>query len=170
MNHLAKVAFLARACALLVTTFSVIGPRTVQAESKTTLVRDEDNPARHPFQAACFASSEQYCTVATVPEGQRLLIQGGTVHAIINPGPGSAVWASISTIANGSPVFHNVGMQDLGPTVGAFETPHAYIAIVPFTLYADPGTEVRVFVRRGFVALESISLSASISGYTVSLP
>jgi hypothetical protein len=57
MKPIAKLGYLAAACALLVTTFAIIGPRVVRA-AVATLIRDQDNAARHPFSIFC-ASTER---------------------------------------------------------------------------------------------------------------
>src|SRR5579871_5616938 len=83
MHPLTRLGYLAAACALLVTTFAIIGPRTVRAVT-ATLIRDVDNPARHPFAGICgFASSSTntvQCTMP-VPAGEEVVIQTAWVNA-----------------------------------------------------------------------------------------
>jgi hypothetical protein len=171
MKRASKIVFFVAGGMLLAVAFSVVKPVTVRAAKVAAmLIRDEDNPARHPFQATCSTTETNICVVTTVPAGQELVIQGATFKAFINPGPGSSVEAVIVTTANATIVGHSVGMQDLGPAVGVLDQPHEYIAVLPITLYADPGTNVQMYFNRGFVIPETISFTATISGYTVSLP
>ena len=170
MKRSSKIVFIIAGGILLMVTFSVVKPVIVRAakEVTATLVSDVDNPARHPFQANCFVTNS-VCDITTVPANNELVIQGTTIRAFINPGTG-AVDAYIATYVNGVLVGHYVGMQNLGPAIGLTGQPDEYIAVLPITLYSDPGTTVFMSVQRGFVGLESVTLSGTISGYTVSLP
>lgn len=101
MKPLAKLGYLAAACAVLVTTFAMIGPRAVQA-TVAALVRDVDNRDRAtieslscnvinpPMHLGFFQCSPSF----TVPAGQRFVID--EVDGSCQTAPGSFI---------GSPLF-----------------------------------------------------------------
>ena len=172
MKRSFKVLFVAAGSLLVLIAAIALPPMAVEAAKEVAmLVRDQDNPARSPFQASCTAEDPSVsCIVAVVPAGKRLVIQGTTFRAFVNPGTGASVEANITTIVNGTLVVHYVGMQDLGPAIRLFGQPHEYTAILPITVYADPETVVSVNFNRGFEGPETLSFTGAISGYTVSLP
>jgi hypothetical protein len=172
MKRLSKVVFFATGSLLLLIASITLSPMAVEAAKEAALlVRDQDNPARSPFQASCVAEDPSVsCVLAVVPEGKRLVIQGTTFRAFVNPGTGSSVEAYILTTVNGGLVGHYVGMQDLGPAIRLAGQPHEYTAVLPITIYADPGTSVSVSFNRGFEGPEYLSFTGTITGYTVSLP
>jgi hypothetical protein len=172
MKQLSKLLYLAATCALIVATFAFVGPRTVHA-IVATLVRDVDNPARHPFQSRCFSGPQDLdpgtCVVAVVPAGQELVIQGVSVQALINPGNILAVDARLDTIAAGAISGYTFGMQNLGPIANFFGGHIEYTGFLPITVYADPGTSVDVVVGQEST-FTFVQTEVSVSGYLVSLP
>lgn len=91
MKSLAKLGYLAAACALLVITFAMIGPHTVRAAVATlvevtnpatnpALTSAIDEPGRIPYQSVLFKtcggpSATCNFVFGTVPTGHRLVVQ-----------------------------------------------------------------------------------------------
>ena len=104
-------------------------------------MRDVDNPARHPFAAACtIANNNGFpCTLTTVPPAQRLVIEMFQMQA-------TNVAPSLSVVT-----------QNTGMTYQFFE-PSQLVRV-----YADPGTTVAA-------AGGPNGTRVVISGYLVDLP
>jgi hypothetical protein len=130
-----------------------------------------DNPAKHPFQSSCIgqsSSGDASCTFG-VPAGQELVIQGGTIRAFLNPAAGQLVQGTIAPSANGRSEFHFFGLQDIGINFGLSGSPHEYVGTLPYTVYADPESQVSISVFLGNPS-QSVSFDATITGYLVTVP
>jgi hypothetical protein len=84
MKPLFRIILATLGCALLITAIGVLTPRAVYAQANqdgrpATPIRDQDNPARHPFAAVCVGSStSQFVSCSTsVPAGQEVVIENG---------------------------------------------------------------------------------------------
>jgi hypothetical protein len=177
MKLLRTVVFAVSTFAVVAAVISLAVPRTIHALA-AALVRDVDNPARQPFRATCSENSTSNpgatgCDlVATVPAGQELVIQGVTFDLLVNPGPGSSVRWEFG-VFGGTPyqaASYTLGMQDLGPAIGFTSGTEEYTGVLNFPVYADPGMSVFAGFGRGFVTPDSWQYTATLSGYTVSLP
>lgn len=155
---------------------SLAVPRAIHAVA-AALVRDVDNPARQPFRATCQnsypgGSGNPTCTMATVPAGQELVIQGITYDLLVKPGPGASVRCTL-TVEQASPTnffVYTFGAQDLGPALGYTDGTEEYTCVANSPFYADPGTTVYASFGRAFITPDSWSLTVTMSGSTVSLP
>jgi hypothetical protein len=114
MQPLARLGYTAATCALLVATFAIIGPRVVHAVA-ATLVRDEDNPARHTFVAVCGFASTSGSTVQCdyqVPAGEEVVIQTAWVHAIASAA-NTSILNTVQSVSKGAtPIESSVGTNN----------------------------------------------------------
>lgn len=130
-----------------------------------------DNPAKHPFQSLCIgqsSSGDASCTL-TVPAGQELVIQGVTIRAFLNPAAGQLVQGSVGSDANGQGEFHFFGLQDIGINFALSGSPHEYVGTLPYTVYADPESQVFIGVFLGNPS-QSVNFDAVVTGYLVTVP
>jgi hypothetical protein len=163
MKPLAKVAFGSLTCVLLISAIGVINPRAVHAVV-ATIIRDQDNPARHPFVTSCFFLDAGICQTPAIPTGQEFVIETISVSGSGSPGNSVAIigittdTGGVGTTITLNPVFDS-GIEQ--PILFDFSTAQ------PLRLYADPGTVVQCFVttKQGFPSAECL-----FSGYLVSLP
>ena len=148
------------------------GMPTVKVDNTANplFVRDVDNPASQPFQAATsFGIAAQQIrgggVLTTVPLGKRLVIEHVSVRARVQPNQKLAEAEILIAVANnnngGHPIDYYFALNDQGDNL--------FMANQQVRLYADPGTEVQVAATRnasdgsGFVYF-------SISGYFVDVP
>lgn len=170
MRHIAKLGYLAAACALLVATFSIIGPRAVQAVA-ALLVQDVNTPGLQPFHASCTTSTfdssgRASCTFATpVPSGKRLVIE--TISGDLDLATGTS---PVEILLQG--VSGGTGWETLFPATfqgsSAFFFGDHYAVNQLVRLYADAGTAPFFNLTisnttAGFVDLEA-------SGYLINTP
>jgi hypothetical protein len=172
MKPLAKLGYLAAACAMLVTTFAIIGPRTVRAVA-AALIRDSDNPARHPWAASCEPSTGTHgnslsCTI-TAPMGEEVVIQNESFGAFneADPGNKTALYSASSATVGGLSVVNVLG-TDVGDGQPAFSD---LVGTGTSTMYADPGTTITcsAVTPHPNPTVELI-FTCSLSGYYVTLP
>ena len=78
MKVLAKLVFGTLGCVLLISGIAVMSPRAVHAVV-ATIIRDQDNPARHPFVTGCSATvadfTDSACFTPPTPAGQEVVIE-----------------------------------------------------------------------------------------------
>ena len=79
---LSKLAFVALACILIVSTFAVVGPRAVQAVV-ATLIRDVDNAARNRVTMACGVNDGSFSKYST--SARRIESIGSTKNDVAAP-------------------------------------------------------------------------------------
>ena len=130
-------------------------------------IRDQDNPARQPFQAeaACSTTIDGCSAVISgPPTGKRLVIEFVSLKSDI---PTRQVMTfQIDTTADGQFVLHDLGLSL--PAV-AFGFVGRAVVLQQVRLYADPTTPIHVSGgRNGSGSL--VHFSFSISGYLVDLP
>lgn len=161
-----KLLIAASGCLLLLASIAVVTPKAVRA-AVATIIRDQDNAARHPFSANCTISAVQgTCTpVIAVPPGVEYVIQNVTVESLLT--------------ASGS--YGIIGRSDVGGqanaflaglTVGIQSDPSHFLIRQTFqvTAYADPGTNI-TFNGTAFTSpATSMGATVSIMGYYVTLP
>jgi hypothetical protein len=141
MKLLQKIGFLAAACALLVTTFSIIGPRAVHAIT-ATLVRDADNPALQPFITECSTGVFDFagrgsCTLAMVPNGKRFVIE--TISGSLQLGTGIKPISIDLQVVSGAAAADNFFPATFQGN-SAFFTGDFYTVYQAVRLYANAGT------------------------------
>ncbi len=146
------------------------GPWTVGLSGEVAIsagetldVRDAEAPARHAFQTELIFSvspGQQYDLGAfTVPAGRRLVIEQVTVDGFT--APAGRLLASVKTSVGGALAQHNLVMQEQGTFNGAA----FLVASQRVRLYADPGTDVEVYILQSDPGGSVID--ATVSGYLV---
>lgn len=148
--------------ALLMGVLVLSTPRKMLAGVVATLIRDQDNPGRHPFTGTCSAH-DTMCTIS-IPQGEEVVIQNVAMNAGI---PNTTALFYVQATGGGTT---GVPVQTLG-TDGATITNNYYTSAVsqPTWFTADPGTAVTCQVAfSGYVPF--YSTSCTITGYYVTLP
>jgi hypothetical protein len=167
MKTFAKLGYLAAACALLVATFSIVGPRVVRA-AIATLIRDADHPARHAFKLSCTsqtAFNNAGCALlASVPGGQEYVIQGVSVSVDTQPQTAAAI-ADFEALTGSDFRSISVPLTDQGPLLPGIRTSRGVVGI---PIYADPGSTVGCIANSH--AATNVSVTCVATGYWVSLP
>jgi hypothetical protein len=167
MKTRTTIVLAAAALALSITSLSIINPRSVRA-AVATLIRDQDNPARHPFTAICFANSlnnAASCNTPVIPAGEEVVVE--TVSFQGSGDPTASVY-QFSLGATTSGQFHYFGFG------AVFDSGYSQPGNALFTgtqvlrIYADPGTAINC--AGGASKSASSSVLCIISGYYVSLP
>ncbi|HEX6625397.1 MAG TPA: hypothetical protein VF064_16910 [Pyrinomonadaceae bacterium] len=132
----------------------------------TPSVRDADNPARQPFQSELYlggaASSLNFLEIAQVPAGKRLVIENVAVSGVTPTG--QRVFAGLITtmgnfIARHPLLVHAQGINENGEA--------EFVISQQARIYADPGSNVTIYVRRSSTSGASVVWHATISGYLV---
>jgi hypothetical protein len=133
-------------------------------------VRDQDNPARHPFATSCGASTKGsivVCLTPAIPAGQEVVIETISFNGFGDPG-NSTVGFVVSTTTAGSSLDMRLNyISDSGNSPSAA----SYGAIQPLRLYADPGSQIFCQAdTRGDNPSSGLEFTCSFSGYFVTLP
>jgi hypothetical protein len=163
-----KIVSLALACALVVATYSIVGPRTIHAVV-AALVRDVDNPARQPFVSNCVATFDSGGRVdcifpLPVPLGKELVIEMFTAFIEMNSGQ-RPLTAEFNAVANGTgyALFYPLSFN------GSSKTADYWAVQQPLTrAYADPNSNLACLVTANL--LEGQFAHCYISGYLVNVP
>jgi hypothetical protein len=131
--------------------------------------------AFHPFQSSCTAeytigASGTRCFVATVPAGQRLVIQTVSVDNVVDAGLRSESTGFSFFAGDGSVslvLFINTPFTAATPN-GVYDVSAGTQQV---TAYADAGTKVSCGTSvNGMVNQPGSTLDCELSGYTVPLP
>lgn len=136
---------------------------------KPTSIRDVDNPARNPFQAAVEITMPNGTggenAVVVVPKGKRLVIEYLSGDASLPAG--QKCLFSVATFVNGQTTgtWHYLAS---GP-VGKFGPFDCFRTGQVVRLYADPGTQVQLRADRDIPDGKGVA-RMSLSGYLVSVP
>ena len=139
----------------------------VNLPSTPVPVREVNNPAIQPFQAAGFypftgQGSGGVITLFTVPNGKRLVIEYATAQGQLPMG--AKLQGFITTTVGGVTAEHQLVMIDQGVLAGSV----VFAAAQPMRLYADPGTTVLADVGRDpFTGGGGVAVT--ISGYFIEL-
>jgi len=141
------------------------------------LVRDEDQPARHPFYTSCTVSTATAtgvspftasCSTPAIPAGEEVVIE--TVSFSVPSGTANpSLWPSLSTTTAGAATTFDLGeVQDAHSNLRADP---GFLTTQAIRLYADPGS---VIGCSGLVLSlapgTEMTLTCTLSGYWVSLP
>ena len=130
-------------------------------------IRDQDNPARQPFQAvaACSTTIDGCSAVLpSSPPGKRLVIEFVSLKSDIPAG--QVMTFEIDTTVDGQFVLHDLGLSL--PAV-AFGFVGRAVVVQQVRLYADPTAPIHVSGgRNGSGGL--VHFFFSVSGYLVDLP
>jgi len=170
MKKITGIALVAVA-ALSFASSAMFAPKAVRA-AVAALVRDEDNPARHPFvtqcQAAFTTTRNTSCNTAPIPAGEEVVIETVSLLSLADP-TNHALEAQVFTKTAGTSfdTYLNV-ITDSGtgqPTFATFQGGQS------FRLYADPGTVIGCSaITNGPSPSQSFGLQCYFSGYYVTLP
>jgi hypothetical protein len=131
-------------------------------------VRDLDNPARQPIQAASNCQPDPGftgcgVTILNVPAGKRLVIEYASIEAFTPAG--QVAFFELTTSVNGTSVIHRSPLSQ--PAV-AFNSIGRATLGQQVRIYSDPGTDVRVVGVRSGTAMGGFNFA--ISGHLVDLP
>ena len=160
MRPIVKLGYLAGACALLVATFSIIGPPAVRA-AVATLVQvvnttanpvpnaDVNGPGEEAFQTQLCNASGTFYVCSSVPSTftvpvstsdgasvKRLVLTTVTGYCQQNP-PTNVLTGAISIVAGGTYLVYSSPLQP-NPTDSAY----LFSIMGPAPLYADPGSSI----------------------------
>jgi hypothetical protein len=173
MKLLGKIVLGTLAGLLLISGIAVLSPRAVSAVV-ATIIRDQDNPARHPFTTRCSGQSitsnsrQAACTTPAIPAGEEVVIETISIVATADPG-NHAFGFSVETAAAGFQTFY--GMNTLFDNGTRQPTGALYAGVQSLRLYADPGSTIFVLgVSNGANPSQGVTIQCSISGYYVTLP
>lgn len=171
MRLIAKIAFGALASLLLISGMAVLSPHAVHAVV-ATIIRDQDNPARHPFATSCSSGLSQttgnLCATPVIPAGEEVVIE--TISLIGSSDPNNTtLGAYVTTTASG--VNQDYYLDPLSDSGNSQPTGAAYFRLQSLRLYADPGKVIACAgMTRGANPNRGVSVACNISGYYVTLP
>ena len=174
MKLLSRMIFVTVGCVSLITAAGVLTPRAVHAQDdqgNRVIIRDQDNPARHPFAASCVGTSTtQFVScIMTVPAGQRVVIETAVSRTAASPGNTVMEFAVQTTAAGTTNLYNLAVLQDSGlfqPGEAAF-----YGGAQSVHLYADPSTSIICQgITHGANPSPALGMTCTISGYYVTLP
>ena len=171
MKLLAKVAFGSLASVLLISGIAVMTPRAVQAVV-ATIIRDQDNPARHPLTKDCASDLTTgqivVCTTSAIPAGQQFVIE--TISILASSDPSNFVLENSVEITTAGPTTSFSLNPIFDDGVGQ-PTEARYLGVQSLRLYADPGSTIQcIGATKGTNPSGQLFLDCTISGYFVTLP
>jgi hypothetical protein len=149
-------------------------PTTVQGTVGTTVqgtvsVKDVDQPARAPFADLKSISmddgeSQDFTEFDPVPAGKRLVIETVTVRTQAAAGQ---IWDVVLFVrTNGVTIAHTLALSTF-QTLGDIDI---RTATLPVRLYADAGSQPKVFAHRQYGTVGLAGVDTTVSGYFVSIP
>ena len=171
MKPLAKLGYLAGACVLLVATFSIIGPRTVQAAVAALVqvantaanpvpIVATDNPAQQPYAANSQASGLSL-GFAAAPAGKTWVIETMSLFCVSENG--STISPAQTTDVR---LFLSTGGTSIQYTfVPTLLSNQELIVNQTIRAYVDPGTSVGIASGSGIPA--GWSCFAMLAGHLV---
>lgn len=160
----------AAVAALTIASLDVVVPRAVRA-AVTTLIRDQDNAARHPFTTLCVSAvttnAVYQCETPFVPAGEEVVVETVAIRGFANP-QNSVVGVQLDATTAGQTRSYAFGpISDSGllqPQVASF------VGIQPLHIYADPGTAFTCSGQTAGGNPVGFQVVCTISGYYVTLP
>src|SRR5262252_5791927 len=103
MRLFGKVVLAILACVLLISGIAVLSPRAVYAVV-ATIIRDQDNPARHPFTTECTSNPDRggsvSCNTPAIPAGQEVVIETISINGF-GDSTNTVVVVEVDTSAGG---------------------------------------------------------------------
>ena len=155
---------------LFVASFAAIAPKAVKA-AIATLVRDQDNVARHPFTTSCAGNNISNpigtvtCFTTPIPAGEEVVIETVSFSASASASDTILV-PFVDTTVSGTTQEYVFNPQF---DSGMFQPTDAVFSLIQSVrLYADPGTQIQCGMRN--INPTHKFTSCSISGYFVTLP
>jgi hypothetical protein len=146
---------------------AALAPKAAQAVA-AALIRDEDQPARHPFTIACEVDSPSFSGICsfTVPAGGELVIEAITVDGSADT-TNKLLSSFLQVVTAGSeelftlnPIADNGSLEPSGSDFQAVQTAR---------FYADAGSTV-TFAASTPATNQRLTVFYRVSGYIVSLP
>jgi len=164
--------FVASVCVTILASIAVVAPKAVRA-AVATLIRDQDNTARHPWAAECLitSASPQGSCAYSLYAGNEYVVQNVTLQVP----PGSSFSAvTFSAFCTSAGVL-NTFLAATIPAAGTASNATAYQTF-PVTAYCDPQGASSSGGVQAAVGLSGASPSLGnpaqvwLSGYYVTLP
>jgi len=171
MKKRVSMIIIASACAVILTSTAVLTPKAVRA-AVATLIRDQDNAARHPLAVLCEANPNPSCSY-TVPQGMEYVIQQVSVQDGSTINTGDTNWSlQIGLTTGGQQIVYTASPGTIIHIPSRLGAPafEQIAGAVPTTLYADPGTQITLSVQYLPSTVYTTTPIFWISGYYVSLP
>ena len=164
MRKTYSLIFVAAACAALLVSIAVVTPKAVRA-AVATLIRDQDNAARHPFVFEQTCSNVCSFFGGSTPD-QEYVIQNVSVQGF---GSGfTELGTAINCITAGQV---NVVLDAISPGfTGFFNNGVLVRQSFPMTNYCDGSGTIVVEVSFYGAPSQSSSADVFVSGYYVTLP
>jgi hypothetical protein len=158
---------------LLISGIAVITPRAVQAVV-ATIIRDQDNPARHPFTTFCDApqttSVANGCDAPPIPAGEEVVIETISFDGRTDPS-NSVLDVGVDISPAGAGLIQHYSLNPIFDVGRGQPNIAIYSGVQSLRLYVGPG---EVILCGGFTKNSNTSVQFSIScrmaGYFVTLP
>ena len=166
MKVLVKLVFGTLGCVLLISGIAVLSPRAVHAVV-ATIIRDQDNPARHAFTTQCVIPNTTgavgNCFTPVIPGGEEVVIE--TISYQIHGDPSNSTlvpFVDISGVPYGfNPIFD----------AGIFRPTNSfYSGVISIRLYSDPGIPIICEIETQLGNPAGLGGECTFSGYFVTLP
>jgi hypothetical protein len=174
MKILAKIAFGSLASVLLISGIAVVTPRAVLAVV-ATIIRDQDNPARHPFTTFCASPQTTFvangCDVPAIPAGQEVVIE--TISFDGAADPRNAVMDPLVDITPAAAgIIQHYSLNPIFDSGRAQPTQAVYQGLQSLRLYAGPGEIISCsgFTQNPNSSGIQFSVGCRMAGYFVTLP
>ncbi len=141
------------------------------AANAPALVRDVDNPARHPYNSQVFLSwtpgnNVASADIGTVPAGKRLVLEYVAAEASIPQG--QQFFMFIQSPPVGGVIYPLVVAKQAS---FAFGPTDIYTASQPVKIYIEPGTTFRASANRNdTTGGAGTDIIVSVTGYLVDVP
>jgi hypothetical protein len=133
----------AGACALLLASTAIVIPK--EEHERATLIRDQDNAARHPFEANCeFSGTGGPACDISVPAGVEYVIQNVVIECEVPVGYPTLIAQGTATaggVALGGGFLRAILQTYALPSTPGYVGSDTSIAL---TAYADPGTQINM--------------------------
>lgn len=158
----------AASLAVMAASVDLISPKAVRA-AVATLIRDQDNPARHPFTSFCFSSGTSHllsCSTPAIPAGEEVVVENVSLLGTGDP-MNKALSVILTATTSGQPAayfFDPVFDSGARPFVTTFAR------IQPLRIYADPGTTLDFSASTAGSNPGGFAIDFTVTGYSASLP
>jgi hypothetical protein len=171
MKFSTTTTVVAAVAALTIASFDIVVPKAVKA-AVATLIRDVDNPARHPFTIECVSavvqnSNTYQCATQFVPAGEEAVVETVAVHGFADA-TNKVVSVTLSATTAGL-----VRDYSFGPIIDSgLSQPNtaSFGAVQPLRIYGDPGTPIVCSAQTAGTNFIGFQIVCTVSGYYVSLP
>lgn len=171
MNLIRKAVTTLGGILLAVLLIVALAPRAARGVA-AALIRDVDQPARHPFTTGCSATAsggEVSCDTPVMPSGEQIVIETESLQGVGDPG-NAIMSPSLGVTTGGTGLAYAFSAVRDDGTFQPYRT--EVDTTTAFRLYADPGTTIACSESTGLNSNPKVGLTVgcSLSGYWVSLP